>query len=218
MSADFELVRLILIRHADAGRGRADSELSDMGREQARRLCERLRRSGELGDTPYLVTSDLRRSIQTAEYIAGVLEDAGLAVPPDPNLQEMSWGDTGPPETWNEFEARARATLRRYVDENAGRTVVAVCHTGVIEASFIEFAELSARSQRFAMRPRNTSITTWAGARSDGGPFRWRLEAYNDAEHLWAKGALCHGDEEYGVLASGHEPFWAEVETRATES
>src|SRR3954463_11773325 len=70
--------QLILIRH---GESRAQSEhflsghstctgLSDVGRQQAMALRDRLLRTGELADTDVVFASILQRAVETAEIIA----------------------------------------------------------------------------------------------------------------------------------------------------
>lgn len=88
--------RLIVIRHAQSEHhlngltgGWTDTGLTDLGREQARRLAERL--AEELAGTPVTIyASDLRRGIETAAPVA-----AALRVPmmPEPRLREHNNGD-----------------------------------------------------------------------------------------------------------------------------
>ncbi len=110
-------------------------------------------------------------------------------------------------ETWNEFEQRARVALRTYA-ARPGTTVI-VCHAGIIEVSFIEFAGLDRRDLRFAMAPRNTSITTWTEL--EGKTAARRLDVYNDAAHLWSKGEWLHRSESF----QSDEPFWHALEPGA---
>ena len=71
------------------------------------------------------------------------------------------------------------ATLDRLAREYEGRTVVAVCHAGVIMASMrlllgILHADISAQ-----LRPTNTGLTEW-----EHEVDQWTLRSYNEAEHL----------------------------------
>ena len=64
-------------------------------------------------------------------------------------------------DSWNGFHGRVAATLDRLAREYEGRTVVAVCHAGVIMASMrlllgILHADISAQ-----LRPTNTGLTEW---------------------------------------------------------
>jgi len=184
----------------------------------------------------HFFSSDLKRSLETAKIIGDALGPNGLDPQPMPALREMSWGEAdglswddmtsafGVPsgqdkpfapsgESWNQFVERARSGLRQCASKWAGTTLGLACHTGIIEASFIEFAGLTDRSQRFAMRPRNTSITTWVTL-ADREDAVWRLEGYNDAGHLWADGLFRHRGEDFRVLSRGKEPFWVALEQR----
>ena len=86
--ADTRRVRLTLVRHGEStynvdGRwqGHGDAPLSERGREQARRVGERLRSSGPLGSDgaggdlvfDRVISSDLQRAHDTARAIAGDL-------------------------------------------------------------------------------------------------------------------------------------------------
>ncbi|MCA1708636.1 MAG: histidine phosphatase family protein [Actinobacteria bacterium] len=221
-----QVCRLILIRHADTDATciHDDPGLSPMGELQAERLRDRFMATGELGDVTGFYSSTLNRSRATAQLLASAIGSADLQL--DSNLREMFWGeaeghswvsmvkDYGVPsgkdsafadgETWNEFERRARSALHRYA-ALPGTTIV-VCHTGIIEASFIQFAGLSRRALRFAMAPRNASITIWTEL--DGGTGVRRLDVYNDATHLWSKGEWLHRPESL----QSEEPFWNALE------
>lgn len=237
MDSGPRLTRLVLIRHAEAVEARGNPQLSELGIRQAKLLGDRALKTGELRMASRLLASDLIRASETAKVIARAVGADGLEVQEQSDLREMSWGDGDAlpeaeasdhqararnlfpdPEVWSEFEQQARSALKRCAELASGSTVVVVCHTGVIEASFIEFAGLRNRSQRFAMRPRNASITTWVTAGSDIARRSWRLEGYNDAAHLWVDGALWHGPEDFHMLVSGCEPFWAAMEARRVKT
>ena len=218
--------RLVLIRHADtdAACTRDDPDLSRMGELQAARLRDRFIATGELGEVTGFYSSELNRSRSTGQLLAPAIGSADLQL--DGALREMFWGEAegrswvsmvenhdvpsgkdsafADGETWNEFERRARLALRTYA-ALPGTTVV-VCHTGIIEVSFIEFAGLDRRAMRFAMTPRNTSITTWTEL--EGGTAARRLDVYNDAAHLWSKGEWLHRCESL----QSDEPFWNALE------
>lgn len=86
---------LILVRHAESEHhirrltgGWTQTPLTTLGHEQARRVATRLRE--ELGDAPVRVfTSDLARSLQTAEHIAAAF---GVDAIDDPRLREHNNG------------------------------------------------------------------------------------------------------------------------------
>ena len=222
---DGRAVRLILVRHADhQSQPSENPDLSELGVWQARRLADRLAATGEAAAGPALYVSTLARARTTAAILAPVLGGAVRAVV-DQRLNELELGVPGMPlevvasrltgrspkrrrvaesgESWQDFEDRARSALRQYAAQEG--TSLLVCHTGVIELSFIEFAGLTRRAQRFAMSPRNTSVTSWV--RLNGGE-RWRLECYNDVQHLWRGGVLYHRRESF----EAHEPLWAALE------
>jgi phosphoserine phosphatase len=154
------LTTILLARHGEsdwnrAGRwqGHADRRLTDLGREQARALAERL----EETELDAVYSSDLERALETAEIVAAT---KGLAVTTDPDLREVdvgSWsgltraeaqqrfpegfarwqaGGEGwtDGETYEELRERVvRAIERIATDHPAGRALV-VAHGGSIRA------------------------------------------------------------------------------------
>lgn len=142
-----QVTRLWLVRHGPThartliGRTDRSADLSD------RVALSRL--SGALPDAP-VISSDLRRAVQTADAIAG--DRARL--PPDPRLREFDYGEwenrsfddidgptsraffetpgaVAPPggESWNAVAVRVNAAL----DDHAHRPdLIAVCHFGPI--------------------------------------------------------------------------------------
>jgi broad specificity phosphatase PhoE len=87
------LARLICVRHGETAwnhdlrlQGQTDTELSDFGRAQARRLAERL--AGEELAAAY--SSDLSRCLETAEI---VLAGRGIRLTLMPELREINLGD-----------------------------------------------------------------------------------------------------------------------------
>ncbi len=95
------MLELWLVRHGEtvwnaAGRvqGSSDPELSETGREQARRLGLRLERTTFTS----VVSSDLRRAVQTAQSaLPGVIQT-------DPRLRELDFG-AWEGQTWGEVAA-----------------------------------------------------------------------------------------------------------------
>jgi len=88
------MTKLILIRHGETtwnviGRyqGQADPPLNKRGKEQARALAQDLKHKTNLD---VLFTSPLRRTLQTAQQIARVLE---IPVYKNPDLMEIHQGD-----------------------------------------------------------------------------------------------------------------------------
>jgi broad specificity phosphatase PhoE len=85
------MTTLLLVRHGETdwnrvGRwqGGSDTELNDLGREQARALADQLD-----GDIDVVYSSDLARARETAEIVAAKL---GLEVRLDPRLRERGFG------------------------------------------------------------------------------------------------------------------------------
>jgi probable phosphoglycerate mutase len=157
-----------------------------------------------------LVSSTLPRALQTAEYVAQAL---GLPVQHDEELHELRPGEadgltveewraryrdgeepsgTRDPyrvfspagESWATFLARAGAALSRLVAGHGDETVVAVCHAGVVEASFALAFGLGASGTRVDCAPLNTSLTHWRHRPTPAGEPEWTLVSFNDASHL----------------------------------
>jgi broad specificity phosphatase PhoE len=85
------MTTLLLVRHGETdwnrvGRwqGGSDTQLNDLGREQARALADQLD-----GDIDVVYSSDLARARETAEIVAAKL---GLEVRLDPRLRERGFG------------------------------------------------------------------------------------------------------------------------------
>jgi probable phosphoglycerate mutase len=207
---EFAPTRLILIRHGESkttvqrviGGPRTCGGLSDLGREQAERLRDRLSTTGEVAATA-LYSSAYPRAIETAEIIATVLELPVIVEPgfgehdPGPDCDGLSFDDFvdryGMPdwerdphavtfpggETVAEFHFRVGATLSRVVREHAGGAIVVSCHGGVVDAAFRALLRLPAHGA-FELQTSNTSLTEFVTTRRE----RWRLVRYNDAAHL----------------------------------
>ena len=202
---------LVLIRHGESnvtvrrviGGHRTCDGLSDLGRQQAGRLRDRLEATGEL--TPaVLISSTFRRAIETAELIAPAIGDDTLEIDagfgehdPGPQIDGMTFVEFvdryGQPD-WNadphlevfpggettaQFQLRVGEAISRALRTHAGRTVVVSCHGGVVDAAFRHLLRM-APTGGFELQTLNTSITEFHQA-STGG---WRLVRYNDAGHL----------------------------------
>jgi 2,3-bisphosphoglycerate-dependent phosphoglycerate mutase len=192
---------------------RGDRGLTSRGRDQCRLLQERL--AQEEMHVDRLVSSTLPRALQTAEYVARAL---GLPVLHDEGLHELRPGEadgltvpewraryrvdeepTGARdpyrafspegESWATFLARAGGALSRLVARHRDETVVAVCHAGVVEASFALAFGLGASGNRVDCAPLNTSLTHWRHQAGTTGGSEWTLVSFNDAGHL-TSGAL----------------------------
>jgi probable phosphoglycerate mutase len=86
-------------------------------------------------------------------------------------------------ESWNSFHDRVAQMLERMAREYEGRTVVAVCHAGVITASLRLLLGTRRTTEGARMRPTNTGLTEWE---HDPAFDRWTLHAFNEATHLLA--------------------------------
>ena len=202
---------LYLIRHGEAlGAVHniiGDTALSPLGILQAECLRDRLAATGEIA-ADVLISSTFKRAHQTADIIAPAL---GLPILFDAEVQELRDGESegmheeeyrakfgevnfretpfrqiAPDgENWGQFVLRAATALDRIIRQHEGKTIVIVCHGGVIGAAFLYF--LGTGSLQYPMAgfdTENTSITHWARRSVSGRPSRWRLKCYNDDMHL----------------------------------
>ena len=202
---------IVLIRHGHA-QAAADGivaghagcrGLSDLGRQQARALYDRLARTGELrADAVY--TSLLPRAIETAEIVAPALGTA--EVERDCDFCELHVGEADG-MSWNAyrdvygfsmreeperpiapggeslagFQVRVSARIEKLVAEHAGQRVVVVCHGGVISAANHGLMGSSMQTGRMRFEPENTSITEWV--HRPEAEVRWLVRRFNDASH-----------------------------------
>jgi probable phosphoglycerate mutase len=203
------MTHLYLIRHGNslsAVEGKlVDHGLSPVGVRQVELLRDRLT-TGEI-KADVLVASTLPRAKHTAEIIAPALD---LPIQFDTNFEEWRnqdgsltaeqfagrWNDVPPDhlpysrwmagyETWMEFQLRATSALHRLLQEHADKTIVLVCHGGIIEASFVYFFGLSRFSfPKATVEARHTAITHWSQVDYPGAPGVWVLQTYNDDRHL----------------------------------
>jgi probable phosphoglycerate mutase len=217
------LTHLYLIRHGEAvcnvdpmaptAGMRGDLGLTQRGVQQAERLRDRLAATGEI-QADVLIASTLPRARQTAEIIAPAI---GLPIIWDDDVQELKVGDVdGIPwneveaqvpnlryepwkpfapggENWPQFVLRVGAALERIVREHFGKTIVIVCHGGVVDGSFLLFSGLAGMTiPALELHTRNTSITHWELRRRpapwlttgrEAGPLTWVLHRYGDDLH-----------------------------------
>lgn len=205
------MTHLYLIRHGDATTTSPnpleDPRLTELGIAQAERLRDRLAGSGEL-QPDILIASTMLRARQTAEIIAPAL---GLPIRYEDDVREWNFPedetlnldeyleyfknlphDQKPffqvipgAENWVQFMLRACTALNRLTQQYAGKTIVVVCHGGIIDASFHFFLRLSTvHLPPSYFDTHNTSITHWYSTEQNGYPSGWTLERYNDVMHL----------------------------------
>jgi 2,3-bisphosphoglycerate-dependent phosphoglycerate mutase len=219
-SSEITMTQLYLIRHAEAMAAIkgfiGDGGLSPLGVTQAGRLRDRLAATKEI-KADVLIASTLPRAHQTAEIIAPAL---GLPLILDDTIQELRPGEADGMavktfrktygevdfmqnpyqpiapggESWGQFMLRVGEALDRTVRTYEGKTIVLVCHGGVIDGSFLYFFKMSAWTlppARFYTR--NTSITHWKQLASETCEEKfWHLMKYNDAFHLYDTGTTAH--------------------------
>lgn len=177
--------------------------LTDLGVQQATALRDHLERTGT-PEVDVLLASELPRAIETARIIA---EGLGFGdVPTDCDLCEVHTGEADGSDwddylgehggfdmvaepdrlfapggdSWNSFNDRVGAMMQRYAEEYVDRTVMAVCHAGVIAASVrVTFGIHPDNGAR--LLPTNTGLTEWEHDPVSGD---WTLRRYNDATHL----------------------------------
>lgn len=202
---------LYLIRHGEAlGAVHhiiGDTDLSPLGILQAEHLRDRLAATGEIA-ADVLISSTFKRARQTAEIIAPAL---GLPILLDDEVQELrdgvaegmrvdeyraKYGEVNFRETpfrqvapagenWGQFVLRVTSALDRIIREYDGKTIVIVCHGGVIGVSFLYFSGTgSLQYPQAGFDTDNTSLTHWVRRSISGRPARWRLKCYNDDMHL----------------------------------
>jgi probable phosphoglycerate mutase len=191
---------------------RSDVGLTELGIMQAERLRDRLAATREIA-ADALIASTLPRAWQTAEIVAPAL---GLPIIPDDDAQELRPGEAdglnvadfleryGPfsdfredpylplapgGESWGGFTARVGDFLYRVLRDYAGKSVVIVCHGGVVDASLLIGLGVGATAPvPGQMHTRNASITHWERERLNGLE-TWRLNRYNDNLHTRDIGA-----------------------------
>ena len=170
------MTKIYLVRHGETVdnarqimQGQTQGCLNEKGREQARQVAQRL------ADEPIdaIVASDLRRAIQTAEYISAV---HGLPVKTTPLLRERDWGGfTGrfipelKGETWpDDIESeealllRARVFLLYITTTYPGKRVVAVGHGIINKAVLAVYARCPMREIQRMMNAEVRILTTSA--------------------------------------------------------
>ncbi len=205
------MTHLYLIRHGQAISAVenfiGNTGLSPLGVRQAERLRDRLAATGEIA-ADVVIASTLLRAKETAEIIAPAL---GKPIIFDDEVQE--WRNGGVEnytveeyeaqfaavefeqkpffqvvpgaESWAQFVLRVSTALNRITQEYDGKTIVIVCHGGIIDSSFIYFLGLSSlHFPRAFFATRNTSITHWFRDSFAGLPTSWILGKYNDSMHL----------------------------------
>jgi len=203
--------RLVFVRHGESvhsvrgtvGGPRGCRGLTEVGREQARRLAARL--GTELGgDGPIGVYSSvLRRAVETAAPIAAALgttavEDCGLCTWHMPAHADglpvarfqaehsIEGGGVFRPfeagnESWAEVVTRVGRAIMDIAHRHAGQTVVLVGHSETVNGSFHALAALPFyKSFDLAVAP--ASVTEWSTDEPPTAwpPARWTLRRFSE--------------------------------------
>ena len=182
---------------------RTCSGLSPLGRQQAERLRDRWLRQPDCAPD-VLMSSQFPRARETAQIIAPSL--SSLPILEDDGWGEHDPGDAcdgisydefvaqygggwweGDPfstsfpggETIAAFQFRVGQALRRTIETYAGKTIVVVCHGGVVDA-VLRFTLKAAATGSFQVHTLNTSITEFELVE----PHLWKLVRFNDTAHL----------------------------------
>jgi len=197
------MTTLFLIRHGETewnsnGRwqGHTDVPLTERGREQARKLAQRLVEDQAHFD--YIYASDLGRAFETAEIVA---KPFGLPVKALPELREIDIGSWSgltraeiierypgafsaffhahDGETWEAFGVRAGNALQRLVRHHPGEALALVTHGGTIRAMLHTVYTLQGHPDQEIPHIGNASLTE---LQLQNG--RWHVRRFNDITHL----------------------------------
>ncbi|MBX3225632.1 MAG: histidine phosphatase family protein [Labilithrix sp.] len=192
--------------------GQAGSGLNRLGRAQAARLAERIRRAPPAA----IFASDLERAAETARYVS---EACGVPVELDADLREVdvgAWTGKGYeeisrlfPEEWAAWEAgldvrrgggetyaelaeRVGRALDRIALRHAGEDakVLVVSHGGAIKSWIAKLLGVSSGGLGVLAGVANAALTVVE--RDSRG--RHRLHAWNDAAHLEGLAVDEHSD------------------------
>lgn len=210
-----EGTRLLLIRHGETEwnrdqrvQGHQDVPLSETGREQARRLRDRLHAEPDV-----IYTSDLQRAWMTAEILAqnavGVIPEArlrevgmgrfeGLSIPEIRLKFPVAWTAWRrdairhrPPggETLEDLQARVFAAVGDRLPRHPGQTVALVTHAGVVRVLVCGLLRVGLEVYPH-LRVDNASITRFE-FRAQGPS----LVGFNEVGHLRDFGAGGEGGD-----------------------
>jgi len=194
------------------GGPKGDTGLTPIGVRQAELLRDRLHATEEI-QPDVLIVSTLPRARQTAGIIGEAFSPDVLVVFDD-EFQELRCGPDGDGlhvdeymrrfgwvdfskeplrpvdpggESWTAFLYRVSHALDRVTREHAGKTIVVVCHGGVIDGSFLHFFGMPLQAVPPAgFHTANTSLTCWRRLWTRDQRLRWTLVRYNDDHHLRA--------------------------------
>jgi broad specificity phosphatase PhoE len=161
------VTEILLVRHADCYQDLkdvADPPLSAVGREQARRLADRIKRMQPTA----VLSSPLQRAIETAEAIT---DDFRV----DDRLVEMALeisedGALNFKETHDSAAARMRGVLDDVVRNHNGHRVVLISHAASIVACLADVMRLGPGQLRILPYYTSISVVRALGDRRMVGP------------------------------------------------
>ena len=213
--------RLLLVRHGESnvtvnrqiGGPLTCTGLSDLGRQQAERLRDRVA-AGELPAIDEMWASTMPRAHETAEIINQTM---GLDLQIEQDFEEFRPGDAdgmlfadyverygmvdqmAEPykdlspggESRSTFFLRVGKVFDELVQTRQGKTLMVVCHGGVIDVVFRRLLNLHSEAA-FQLWTTNTSVSEFITT-AHGPPRQWRLGRYNDASHLHGLPAATNG-------------------------
>ncbi|MBP5455453.1 MAG: histidine phosphatase family protein [Paludibacteraceae bacterium] len=201
------MVKLFLTRHGQTFwnvekrmQGQLDSDLTDLGREQAKALGKRL--ADEKIDVIY--SSPLGRAMETARLIRG---ERDIEIKTDEGLMELYLGpwqgrllsdvaiefpeqtenfwkrpecyrrDDG--ETYYQLRERASKAIGRIAEEENGKTVLIVTHGIVLKTlrSYFQYQGID-EITNYTQSPQSTALSIVE--KRDG---RWSILLWNDTDH-----------------------------------
>jgi probable phosphoglycerate mutase len=195
------------------GGERGCTGLTPLGRVQAEALRDHLAASDRFR-ADVLLASVLPRAIETASIIAPGLgleiggRECDLCEVHTGEADGLTWTEYAARygsfdmeaepdrvfapegESWNSFHERVGRMLVRIAGEHEGRTVVAVCHAGVIMATMRVLLGIPHPGTGARLRPANTGLTEWV---HEPASDRWTLHTFNDVNHLLGIGSDAPG-------------------------
>lgn len=185
-------LRFYLIRHGESqwqakATADRDSELTDLGHEQAKHVCDRTKRMIRENGRPYeVISSPLRRSIQTVDKLgmpyavmSGAREapfDIKRCLPrfETPAIYPRKVGDE---PRYASFRDDLAQMLHGLIEthRSSGKDIYLFCHGGVIKTALRIVHDNDAICYKIA----NGSVSSLCWTLS-----RWHIESVNDVRHI----------------------------------
>ncbi len=218
-------IHITFVRHGESTsnrnqrwQGQGNSELSELGRDQAAALGQRLAKR----EFDLVVASDLTRAVDTAratgfafeqlkefrEFDVGrweglTREEVEARYPEE--MDRLKQGEDiplGGGESFGVFSERIdQALARLYARLEPGNRVLVVCHGGVIGTAISGLLGLRGRRRFPLARVSNTAISELEVSSADGCVQHARLRVFNDARHVAAVSPWPSIEPNLGCLA-----------------